>query len=411
MKRYDVIVIGAGPAGMMAAIRAAENKKKILLIERNAALGAKLLITGGGRCNITNICDAQDFLKSFSASRDFLRNSFAQFFNTDLLSFFGKGGIVFKTEENGCVFPVNNKAGDILNVLRQKLQENNVEVVFGERVKDVIVKDKKVEGVITFSGKHFLANNVAVATGGLSYPETGSSGDGYELAKKLGHTIIALRPALVPIIIKEKFIKDWQGISLKKVRVSIWGNGKKIVERLGGIIFTHFGVSGPIILDMSSAVYDALQLKNSVELSINFIPELDQKKLDAFVLCELKASSAKAIKNMFRDILPRKMMELFLKYCNFNPDISSHQITFEQRKKLIAGLSGFRLTVKGLMPIDDGVVTRGGVSTKEINPKTLESKLIKGLFFAGEVIDIDATTGGYNLQAAFSTGWVCGNNI
>ena len=411
MTEIDVAIIGAGPAGMMAAIQASENNKKILLIERNYNLGAKLLITGGGRCNITNICDAQDFLKSFSASRDFLRNSFAQFFNTDLLSFFKKSGIVFKTEENGCVFPLNNKAGDILNALRQKLQENNVEIIFSERVKDIIVKDKKVEGVITFSGKHFLGNSVVIATGGLSYPETGSSGDGYELAKKLGHTIVALKPALVPIVIKEKFIKDWQGISLKRVRVSVLSSGKKIAERLGDVIFTHFGVSGPIILDMSSAACDALELKNTVGLSINFIPELDQKKLDAFILSEFKKHSAKAIKNMFKDILPKKMMESFLEYCNFNQDINAHQMTLEQRKKLIAALSGFRLTVTGLMPVKDGVVTRGGVSTKEINPKTLESKLIKGLFFAGEVIDIDATTGGYNLQAAFSTGWVCGRNI
>ena len=195
------------------------------------------------------------------------------------------------------------------------------------------------------------------------------------------------------------------------MRITALSNNKKIVQRTGPIVFTHFGVSGPIILDMSSGVYDALELKNTVELSINFIPELDQKGLDTLVLRELKNHSAKTIKNILKDILPKRMVDLFLEHCNLNSDIGAYQITLEQRKKLIAGLSGFRVTVKGLMPIKDGIVTRGGVNTKEINPKTLESKLIKGLFFAGEVIDVDATTGGYNLQAAFSTGWVCGNNV
>jgi hypothetical protein len=411
MKCYDAIVVGAGPAGMMAAIRAAENKKKILLIERNNNLGIKLLITGGGRCNITNICDVQDFLKNFSKSRDFLRNSFAQFFNADLLSFFEKSGIVFKIEENGCVFPVSDKAVDILNILRQKLQKNNVEILFNERVKDIIVKDGKVSGVTTISDKHLSVNSVVIATGGLSYPETGSTGDGYNLAKKLGHTIVTLKPALVPIIIKEKFIKDWQGISLKKVRVSVFSNDKKIAERLGDMIFTHFGVSGPIILDMSAAIYEALELKAKVELAINFIPGLNQQESDAFILHELKMHPTKTIKNMFRDILPRKMMEQFLKYCSLSPNVSAHQMAIEERKRLLRGLSNLCLTIEGVLPIKDGIITRGGVSTKEINPKTLESKLVRGLFFVGEVIDVDAATGGYNLQAAFSTGWVCGGSI
>jgi len=410
IQNYDAIVIGAGPAGMMTAIQAAK-RRKILLIERNNTLGAKLLITGGGRCNLTNACEIKDFLKNFYSSRDFLRNSFAQFFNTELLSFFEESGVAFKTQEDGCIFPVSDKATDILNVLRNKLKENNVEIVYGERVREIILKEKNIAGVLTYSDKHFSAPRIVLATGGLSYPETGSSGDGYELAKALGHTIVALKPVLVPVIIKDKFVKEWQGISLKSVRITALSNNKKIVQRTGPIVFTHFGVSGPIILDMSSGVYDALELKNTVELSINFIPELDQKGLDTLVLRELKNHSAKTIKNILKDILPKRMVDLFLEHCNLNSDIGAYQITLEQRKKLIAGLSGFRVTVKGLMPIKDGIVTRGGVNTKEINPKTLESKLIKGLFFAGEVIDVDATTGGYNLQAAFSTGWVCGNNV
>jgi hypothetical protein len=411
MQNYDAIIIGAGPAGIMAAICAGQRHKKILLIERNNTLGAKLLITGGGRCNLTNACEIKDFLKNFYSSRDFLRNSFAQFFNTELLSFFEESGIAFKTQEDGCIFPVSDKATDILNVLRNKLKENNVEIVYGERVREIILKEKNIAGVLTYSDKHFSAPRIVLATGGQSYPETGSSGDGYGLAKALGHRIITLKPALVPVIIKDKFIKDWQGISLKNVCVTAISNEKKIAERIGPVVFTHFGISGPIILDMSSSVYDALENKNKVEMSIKFMPGLDQKGLDALVLRELKNHSAKTIKNILKDILPKRMVDLFLEHCALNPDIIAHQLTLEQRKKLIAGLSGFRLAVKGLMPIRDGIVTRGGVDTKEINPKTLESKLIKGLFFSGEVIDIDATTGGYNLQAAFSTGWVAGNNI
>ncbi|MFA5271793.1 MAG: NAD(P)/FAD-dependent oxidoreductase [Candidatus Omnitrophota bacterium] len=411
LQSYDAIVIGAGPAGMMAAICAAERHKKILLIERNNTPGAKLLITGGGRCNLTNTRESREFLNSFYSSRDFLRNSFARFFNNELLSFFQASGIVFKTEEEGCVFPVSDKAVDILNALKSKLQKNNVEIIYGERVRKIILKDKCVAGVLTYSDKYFSASCVVVATGGVSYPETGSSGDGYSLAKVLGHTIVQLKPALVPVIIKDKFIKDWQGISFKNVRVTAISNAKKIAERIGPIVFTHFGISGPIILDMSSAIYDALENKNTVELSINFMPDLDQKGLDALVLRELKNHSAKTLKNILKSILPKSMVDLFLERCALNSGISAHQVTLEQRKKLIVGLSGFRLAVKGLMPIKNGIVTRGGVDTKEINPKTLESKLIKGLFFAGEVIDVDATTGGYNLQAAFSTGWVAGNNI
>ena len=410
-QRYDVIIIGAGPAGMMAAIRAAQRNKKALLIERNNILGAKLLITGGGCCNLTNMCDSKDFIAKFSPSRDFLRNAFAQFFNTDLVSFFEEAGIAFMAEEHGCVFPVSKKATDIVSALKRKLRDGKVDILYGKRARAIIIKDQKIEGVRTYSGKHFFASRVVISTGGISYPQTGSSGGGYDLAKKLGHTIVPLRPALVPLIIKEKFIRDWQGISLKNVRVMVLCRGKRIAQRVGGLLFTHFGVSGPMILDMSAAVYDALALKKIVELSINFISEVNSEALDAFVLHELKTHSVKSVKNMFKNILPRGMMEQFLAYCNLSSDVSAHQITIEQRRRLVGGLSDLRLTVEGTMSLKDGMVTRGGVSTREIDPKTMESRLIGGLFFAGEVIDIDANTGGYNLQAAFSTGWVCGGNV
>ena len=395
----------------MAAIRAAQRNKKVLLIERNNILGAKLLITGGGRCNLTNMCDSKDFIAKFSPPRDFLQNAFAQFFNTDLVSFFEEAGIAFMTQEHGCVFPESEKASDIISVLKRKLLEGKVDILSGERARAIIIRDQKIEGVRTYSGKHFFASRVVISTGGVSYPQTGSSGGGFDLAKKLGHKIVPLRPALVPLIIREKFIRDWQGISLKNVRVTVLCRGKRIAQREGDLLFTHFGVSGPMILDMSAAVYDALALKNVIELSINFIPEVNSGALDAFVLQEFKTHSVKIVKNMFKNILPRGMMKQFLAYCNIISDISVNQITAQQRRSLARGLFDLRLTIEGTMPLKDGMVTRGGVSTREINPKTMESRLIKGLFFAGEVIDIDASTGGYNLQAAFSTGWVCGGNV
>jgi len=411
MEEFDAIIIGAGPAGMMAAIRAAERNRNILLVERNNSPGKKLLISGKGRCNLTNSCDIEDFLEKFSQSRNFLRNSFAQFFNTDLISFFEDTQVKLKAEPDGRVFPKSNRSNDILEALKLKLKNKNIKVLLGERAREIIIKDKKIAGLLTHSGKRFLTTRIAITTGGLSYPETGSTGDGYKIIEQLGHQIVPLKPALVPILIKERFIKNWQGISLKDVQLTLSVGGKAIDKRSGDMIFTHFGISGPVVLDISAAVYDALKLKSDVTIAINFNPGLDHKKLDTRLLRKFSASSRKSIKNIFKNLLPQGIIERFLEYCSINPDKSASQVSVAERKKLIKGFFDLRLTVKAVMPAKDGIVTRGGVNTKEINPKTMESKLIKGLFFAGEVIDIDARTGGYNMQAAFSTGWVCGDNI
>ena len=411
MEQFDVIIIGAGPAGMMAAIRAAEKNRNVLLIERNNILGKKLLISGKGRCNLTNSCDIEDFLEKFSRSRNFLRNSFAKFFNAGLVSFFEDARVKLKTERGGRVFPKSDRSGDILNALKLKLKNKNIKVLSGERVREITGRGKKIKGVLTYSCKHFLTKHIAITTGGLSYPGTGSTGDGYRIAEKLGHEIIPLKPALCPILIKEKFIRDWQGISLKNVRLTLFAGNKKIDERFGEMLFTHFGLSGPVVLDISASVYDALKFKNEVTIAINFKPALDHKKLDARLLREFKASPRKNIKNIFKNLLPQGIIKRFLEYCSVNGDKSASQLTAEERKRLIKGLFDLRLSVKAVMPVKDGIITRGGVNTKEINPKTMESKLIKGLFFAGEVIDMDAGTGGYNMQAAFSTGWVCGDSI
>jgi len=395
----------------MAAIRAGERNRKILLVERNRAPGKKLLISGKGRCNLTNSCDIEDFLGKFSPSGEFLRNAFAKFFNTDLMSFFENSRLKLKRERGGRVFPETDKSGDVLNVLKAKLKNKNIKILSGERARGIIIKDKKIEGILTHSDKRFLAAHIAIATGSLSYPGTGSTGDGYKIARNLGHKIMPLSPALLPILIKEKFIRDWQGISLKNVRLTLFAGGKKIDERFGEMLFTHFGLSGPLALDMSADLSDALKLKSDVTVSVNFKPALDHKKLDARLLREFKANPRKSIKNIFTNLLPRGIVRRFLEYCGVSGDKVAGQATAQERKRLINGLFDFRLTVKGVAPIADGIVTRGGVNTKEINPKTMESRLVKGLFFAGEIIDVDAKTGGYNLQAAFSTGWVCGDNL
>lgn len=411
MEQFDAIIIGAGPAGMMASIRAAQRNRKVLLLERNDTPGKKLLISGKGRCNLTNSCDIEDFLEKFSQSRDFLRNAFAKFFNSDLMSFFENAEVKLKTERGGRVFPQSDKSEDILDVLKSNLKNRNIKLLLGERAREIVMKDKKIESVLTDSGKRFLTARVAIATGGASYPETGSTGDGYRIAKKLGHKIAPLKPALCGICIRERFIKDWQGISLKNVRLTLFACGKRIDEIFGEMIFTHFGISGPVVLDMSASVYDALELKKDVVLSINLKPALDYKILDARLLREFKAGSARNIKNIFKELLPQGMISRFLEYCGIDKNKSANQITAVERKKLIDALFDLKLTAEGVMPLKDGIVTRGGVNTKEINPKTMESRLVNGLFFAGEVINIDAKTGGYNMQAAFSTGWVCGDNI
>jgi predicted Rossmann fold flavoprotein len=278
-------------------------------------------------------------------------------------------------------------------------------------VRDIILKDKQIEGIVTHSGKQFLAPHIAIATGGKSYPGTGSTGDGYKIAKGLGHEIIPLEPALSPVIIKEGFVADWQGIALKNVSATLFSKGKKVDDRFGEMLFTHFGLSGPIILDLSASIYDALKLNNDAEVSINFKPALDHKTLDSRLLREFKADSKKSLKKIFNNLMPRGIIVRFIQYCGIDENKVANQVTTEERKKLVRGLLDLRLTVKSIMPLEDSIVTRGGVDTKQINPKTMESKIIKGLFFAGEVIDVDAKTGGYNMQAAFSTGWVCGDNI
>jgi len=410
MKKYDAIIIGGGPAGMMAAVRASQRGRNVALLESNDSLGKKLLISGNGRCNVSNVGSIEDFLNKFSPSGVFLRNAFAKFFNSELIEFFVDEGVGLKTEGSGRVFPRSSKAEDILSALNTKLKD--VQVLCNERVKEIIFEKDEIRGVVTHSGKNLQASHVLISTGGLSYPETGSSGDGYDLAKRLGHKIVPTKPALVPLIVGDESIKEWQGISLSGVGLALYADAKKIKETKGDLIFTHFGLSGPAVFGISAAAFDTLEKRKDVTLSINFKPEWKSvQEADTELLRYFNSNSAKDAKNVLGEFMPKRLTDKFLKTCGVSGDKVIGQVTAGERKNIAEGLLGFKLNISGVKPLKDAIVTRGGVNTKEIDPKTMESRIIKGLFFAGEVIDVDAGTGGYNMQAAFSTGWAAGDNL
>jgi predicted Rossmann fold flavoprotein len=407
---YDAIIIGAGPAGMIAAITAAKRDRKVLLLEKMSSPGNKLLISGKGRCNLTNAGNIDKFLDRFSASGIFLRNAFAMFFNEDLCEFFRSAGCKLKTERGERVFPASSRSGDVLNTLKRLMEKNNVTIICNEEVKEVsLVGSKKC--VLTQKGKSYIAEKVAVCTGGLSYPDTGSTGFGFRLAERLGHKIEPLRPGLVPVVTASGMPGRLSGLSLENVACSVVSGGEVIDSRFGDMLFTHFGLSGPIILDLSGVIYDLLQNGKKVFVSINLKPALDTKKLDARLRREFSSQPNKALKNILRGLLPSRLVDEFLIYCGIDPLKKANQVTKAQRKKLADSLFGMKLEIIKTKPIKDAIITRGGVSTNQINPKTMESRMVKGLYFAGEVIDVDAKTGGYNLQAAFSTGYVCGANL
>lgn len=411
---YDAIIIGAGPAGMMAAIIAAKNGRRVFLLEKMPLPCRKLLISGKGRCNLTNAGGIDKFLKKFSKSGIFLRNAFARFFNSDLCAFFENAGCKLKVERGERIFPESDKSTDILNVLAKKIKDCGVQIKYNEEVIGIDVDKKcvitKDESPLSGAGRYF-APKIVIATGGLSYSATGSTGFGFEIARKLGHTVVAPKPGLVAILTKSSVPKKLTGLSLENVRCAVYCDNKIIEERLGDMLFTHFGLSGPIILDLSAVIYDLLESGEKVFVSINLKPGLDPKKLDARLQREFLASPSKSLKNIFTGLLPQGLIHEFLKYCAVSESKKANQITKEERKKLVDCLFDFRFEITGTRSVEDAIITRGGVLTKEIDPKTMESKLIKGIYFIGEVIDVDAKTGGYNMQAAFSTGYVCGENL
>lgn len=395
---------------MMAAGRAAERGRRVLLIEKNDVLGRKLLISGKGRCNITNAGDIDDYLDNFGKNGNFLRNAFSRIFNKELMDFFRQRGVALKIERGKRVFPESDRSKDIFGALKSYLKENGAEVLLKSEV-EAITLNGAAKRVLVSGGSVYAAGSVAICTGGVSYPETGSTGFGLEIAKRLGHNVIPPSPALVPLVAESKLCKAWQGLSLENVEASVLCGEKIIIKRFGDLLFTHFGLSGPIILDISSDVYGLLRLKKDVRISINLKPAIEKDMLDKRLLREFTHHSNKRLINVLKELIPQRMASGFAEIAGLNRDTKVNQITKEERKILVEALTGLKFKIKDTRPIEEAIVTRGGVDTREINPKTMESKLIKGLFFAGEVIDIDAKTGGYNMQAAFSTGYLCGENL
>lgn len=404
-----VVVIGGGAAGLMAAGTSAKRGIETVLMEKNDRLGKKILITGKGRCNITNNTDVQGLIENTPGNGNFLYSAFYTFSNEDLIEFFNKRGLKTKVERGGRVFPISDKASDVVDSLTKFVRKNGVKILFNSSVADISVEKNKVKGVILKDGSKFECDSVILATGGASYPGTGSTGDGYKIASRLGHSIIKLKPSLVPLETDENWVKDLQGLTLKNVSISLLDlKGKKVYSDFGEMIFTHFGVSGPVILSSSRHILD-YDYKN-IRLIIDLKPALSEEKLDDRVKRDFEKYSRKQFKNSLGDLLPKKLVPVIVKLSDIPPYKYVNQITREERRILVKLLKGLELSITGSRPIEEAIVTAGGVSTDEINPSTMESKIVKGIFFAGEIIDVDAYTGGFNLTIAFSTGYVAGMN-
>ena len=417
-----VLVIGGGPAGMMSAITSAQQGDNVTIIEKMNSCGKKLLITGKGRCNITNSTNIEDFFKYILGNPRFLYSAFNNFTNEDIVNFLNEQGVATKIERGGRIFPVSDKSQDVLDAFIRKLKELNVKIITNCKAKKILTEkngdNTYVKGIIAEGNKSFLADKIILATGGITYPITGSTGDGYEMAKDVGHTITDIKPALVPLVCKNdnslKICKSLQGLSLKNVAIRITHSNKKIYEDFGEMLFTHFGVSGPIILSASSVllryknIEEFLQ-RNEIKLQIDLKPALDKEKLDLRIRRDFGENKNKQYKNSLDNLLPQKMIPVFVEYTKINPEKKVNEITKEERNAIVNCLKNFEIIINGFGKKEEAVITAGGVSTKEINPKTMESKIVKGLYFAGEIIDVDALTGGFNLQIAYSTG-VCSRN-
>ena len=394
---------------MMAAISAGELKQDVSLIEKNPALGRKLLLSGKGRCNLTNACALEEFLKRFSRNGEFLRDAFKVFFNKELMSFFTARGLKLNIERQMRVFPACDKSASVLGIIKNELAKNKVRVLYNCRLKDILLKGSEVRAVELSGGKFIYCDRVILATGGVSYGFTGSSGEGLEIVRKLGHHIVPLRAGLVALKTKERYFEELKGITLKNVRLIFSDCQRKLISGVGELLFTDFGVSGPLVLTLSGQIVDWLLEKKRVYLDIDLKPALSYGQLEARLLGEFKSSPRKNIKNIMKSLLPQRMADVFLGVCGISCKNAS-QITQEERRKIINQLKGLRLEISGPMPTEEAMITRGGVSLKEVDPRTMQSRLIKGLYFAGEMLDIDADTGGFNLQAAFSTGYLAGES-
>ena len=407
MEATELVVIGGGPAGLMCAYQAAKRGVKAVLLDPNDRLGRKLRITGKGRCNLTNNCDIKTVMANIPGDGRFLYSALNRFSPADTMAFFEENGLALKPERGNRVFPQSDNANDVADTMARLCRRAGVRMI-KTAAKQIVTENGAVAGVVTGEG-YIPCSAAAVCTGGLSYPLTGSTGAGYRFAEELGHTVSPRRPSLVPLESSDDYCAEMQGFAPKNVTLSAYENGKLIYKELGEMLFTHFGVSGPLVLsasahmrNMGSAAYT---------LKIDFKPALDEKKLDARILRDFTKYANREFKNSLGDLVGRSMIPVLLRLSGIPEDKAVHDITRAERHGLVELLKAFPVTVSGFRPIDEAIVTAGGVNTKEINPRTMESKLVQGLYFAGEVLDLDAYTGGFNLQIAWATGFVAGNSI
>lgn len=427
-----VIVIGGGPAGMFAAYFAAKNGHQVTLLEQNEKLGKKLYITGKGRCNITNAGEMEELFANVCSNPKFLYSAFYSYTNEQVIEFFKANGLPIKTERGNRVFPVSDRSSDVIAALTKALKTAGVEVYLHTRAVNIetetvldeagepLIADKKtglikkmVKGVVLENGKKISTDALVLATGGISYPSTGATGDGYRFAEKLAHKIVEPTPSLVPFEVKEHWVTQMQGLALKNVAVAIEREGKKIYEDFGEMLFTHFGVSGPMILSASASVKPAYfkDFTKDLILKIDLKPALDREQLDKRILKDFAEAKNKQYKNSIQKLLPSKMIPVIIELSGIDPEKKVNEITKEERQTLVNLLKALPITIIGLRGWNEAIITKGGVSVKQVNPSTMESKLVNGLYFAGELLDLDAMTGGYNLQIAWSTGYLAGNSI
>ena len=410
----NTVIIGGGPAGLMAAISSAKNGDKVTIIEKMNSCGKKLLITGKGRCNITNNAQMDKFMANTPTNPKFLYGVFNNFTNKDIIELLESEGVKTKVERGERVFPVSDRAQDVLEALLHILKKENVQILTNTTAKRIITDaEKNVLGVELDDGKEIKADKIILATGGKSYPVTGSTGDGYRIAKDLGHTITKIEPSLVPLTSHDEVCKKLQGLSLRNVAIQLQICDKVVYKDFGEMLFTHFGVSGPIVLSASSYLVKTKNIEqilkeDKVELEIDLKPALSEEKLDARILRDFEEQKNKQFKNSLDKLLPQKLIPVIIEKTNINESKKINEITKQERQKLVNELKHFKISINGTRPIEEAIVTSGGINIKEINPKTMESKLINGLYFAGEIIDVDCLTGGYNLQVAWSTGYTAG---
>lgn len=410
MKMNNVFIIGGGPAGILAAIAAAEKGNQVILADRNNILCRKMRITGKGRCNITNDCDMEDFISAVVSNPYFLYSSFYSFTNRDIINLLAKLGVETKVERGGRIFPVSDSAKTVADALIKHAASLGVKFLKNTDIKEILVKDKKAVGVVNSDGNRYDADSVIAACGGASYPLTGSDGSGYKLLKNVGHTIVPVRPSLVPLETQEKWVGDVSGLSLRNIKVSFYKDGvkKPVYEDFGEMLFAHFGVTGPVILSASAHLRDFNE--NKYKLYIDLKPALDEAALDKRVQRDFTEFTNKNFENALAKLMPKSLIDVVVKLSGIDPYKKVNQITKEERLSLVKLLKAVPLTIKGTRPIAEAIITAGGVNTDEVNPSTMESKIINNLYITGEMLDVDAYTGGFNLQIAYSTGYLAGLN-